>query len=127
MKHRSERRLVTIAVAVWCLVVSFPAFAFDTHCERGAIAAEHPAAAASDTPDLASEKSREAATRYRVDPLNYDDRWASMFGSAFPISKGISLFVDYQYDQWAPRSSGADTSFRAWENYRVTVGCTVKY
>jgi hypothetical protein len=118
------KRWVTIAAAAGCLVFARPGFAFDTHT-----AAVRPPTglAASGTPDLSSDKSNEAAARYRVDPLNYDDRWASMFGSAFPISKSVSLFADYQYDQWAPRSSGADTSFRAWENYRVTVGCTFRY
>jgi len=84
-------------------------------------------AARGGTPDLASEKSSEAAARYRVDALNYNDRWASMFGSELAITSSVSLFADYQYDQWASRSTGSDTSFRAWENYRLTVGCMVQY
>ena len=113
-----------IAAAIGCIAVSVSAFAFDA--QRTMPAAE-PHRAPFGITDLSSERNSEAATRYRVDPLNYNDRWASMFGSEFPISNAVSLFADYQYDQWAPRSSGSDTSFRAWENYRVTVGCTVQY
>ena len=123
MKCRGKR-LVTIAAAIGCIVVSVPALGFDTHRTFDAAGAN---LAASGTPDLSSEKTNEAAARYRVDPLNYDDRWASMFGSAFPISRSVSLFADYQYDQWASRSSGSDTSLSAWENYRLTVGCSVRY
>jgi hypothetical protein len=118
------KRLTVIALAIVCIAAAVPALAFDI--TRNNVAAEK-GRRASGTPDLASEKSNEAATRYRIDPLNYNERWASMFGSAVRVSNRLSLFADYQYDQWASHSSASDTSFRAWENYRVTLGCVVQY
>lgn len=77
--------------------------------------------------DRAREARTETPSRYAVDPLHYNERWTSMFGSEVSVSDSVSLFVDYQYDQWAPSSAGGESAFRAWENYRVTIGCSVAY
>jgi len=124
---RRGKQIAVVAIAIGCVAMSLPAHAFDSHRSRAAAGAIRRGAAGNGSRATSREQSNESPTLYNVDPLNYNERWTSMFGSEFPITKRVSLFADYQYDQWAPHSSGRDISFRAWENYRVTFGCSVRY
>lgn len=129
MKCSNKWRFAVAAAVIGCVALAAPSpgSAFDAEGAGAVVRAGLRSLNRVGEPDLSSGRDAEASARYNVDPLHYNERWTSMFGSELFLSESVSLFADYQYDQWAPSSPGGEKPFRAWENYRVTVGWTVTY
>ena len=127
MEPVSATRTRALAIAIWVFAcAAAPADAFDSQLAYGSRPGvlPPPCLSAAATP---SGVVVEEASQYRLDPLYYDKRFTSMFGSELALTDRLSIFADYQYDQWAQRSMSTETAFGAWKNYRVTLGWSFRY